>query len=120
MRTEADSQTGKFFYEEKSRIKSRSGAVAGELNRFNASTSHLQHVAKETLCYSPPNFFMVISFHEPPARKNNQKGKMTCCLEGSIQPDPFATKKAMLDFIAKASDGITAVTEEGIKIHIKI
>lgn len=37
-----------------------------------------------------------------------------------ITPDPFATKKQMLDFITLASEGIIVRTSTGISISLRI
>lgn len=51
MRTpDPQGNSGKIFFKEKSRIKSKPNAVTIALKRINARQFHLQHVAKETAC----------------------------------------------------------------------
>lgn len=54
------------------------------------------------------------------SKKNAKRGTHTCSMPAIITPDPFATKKQMLDFIAAASEGIVARTKDGTAIVIKI
>lgn len=53
-------------------------------------------------------------------KKTTKPGTHACSLPATITPDPFSTKQQMLDFIARASEGIIARTKDGVVILIKI
>jgi hypothetical protein len=62
---------------------------------------------------------------QPPRRNKRSRTKsapasITCSLPAMITPDPFATKKQMLDFITLASEGIIVRTSTGISISLRI